>query len=54
VPRHLLLQSDSLTLVSGLGLLEYLYMCEDLEMEMEPVLAVYAGQSNLMKSDFSV
>jgi alpha-L-arabinofuranosidase len=29
-------------LVSGLGLLEYLYWCEDLD--MQPIMAVWAGE----------
>lgn len=28
--------------LSGLGLLEYLYWCEDLD--MEPIMAVWAGE----------
>lgn len=30
------------SLLSGLGLLEYLYFCEDLD--MQPIMAVWAGK----------
>jgi hypothetical protein len=35
--------------VSGLGLLEYMYLCKD--MEMEPIMAVWAGLSHLSRTE---